>query len=119
MAALLRQGATMLELICPQCENILFRLKDGKMICPSCEKEVIFQKKITPSLEEHSPIFEGVTEISNSNNGTFQQEINIIKKKITEICITLEKTDNLSILGTQIDLLMKIINLYKSFLCFK
>jgi len=44
MAGLLRSGATMLDLTCPRCENILFKLKDESIFCPSCEQEVIIQK---------------------------------------------------------------------------
>ena len=32
MASMLRSGATMLDSYCPQCENILFRLKDNKKV---------------------------------------------------------------------------------------
>ena len=40
MANLLHQGATMLDEYCPNCGKILFRLRTGKIFCPSCESEV-------------------------------------------------------------------------------
>lgn len=43
MAKLLREGATMLDLTCPKCENLLFRMKTGKIVCPTCNREVIIK----------------------------------------------------------------------------
>jgi UPF0148 protein len=41
MGELLRKGATMLSESCPECNTPLFRLKDGSLICPMCNKPVI------------------------------------------------------------------------------
>ncbi|MCS7368564.1 MAG: hypothetical protein NDF57_02515 [archaeon GBS-70-058] len=41
MAELLKEGATMLSYICPDCKVPLFRLKNGIIICPSCKRRVI------------------------------------------------------------------------------
>ena len=44
MATLLRSGATMLDIYCPKCNYILFRLKDDQIYCPICDREVIIVK---------------------------------------------------------------------------
>jgi UPF0148 protein len=44
MADLLRQGATLTELACPECSSPLFRLKSGDIWCGKCEKKVIVVK---------------------------------------------------------------------------
>ena len=41
MAELLRKGATMLSESCPDCNTPLFRLKDGSLVCPMCNKPVV------------------------------------------------------------------------------
>ncbi|MHA1339868.1 MAG: Sjogren's syndrome/scleroderma autoantigen 1 family protein [Promethearchaeota archaeon] len=54
MARLLREGATMLEYSCPQCGGLLFRLKNKKIICPTCEREVVFKKDINENKKKKS-----------------------------------------------------------------
>lgn len=41
MAELLRKGATMLGETCPDCNTPLFKLKDGSLVCPMCNKPVV------------------------------------------------------------------------------
>ena len=41
MGELLRKGATMLSESCPECNTPLFRLKDGSLLCPMCNKPVV------------------------------------------------------------------------------
>ncbi|MCS7097396.1 MAG: hypothetical protein NZ922_00200 [Candidatus Methanomethyliaceae archaeon] len=43
-AELLRLGATMLNEVCPDCKIPLFKLKGGEILCPSCNRKVIFVK---------------------------------------------------------------------------
>jgi UPF0148 protein len=42
MADLLRKGATMLGESCPICGTPLFKLRDGEIICPKCNRPVRF-----------------------------------------------------------------------------
>ncbi len=44
MADFLRQGAKMLNINCPECNNPLFQLKDSQLFCPSCQKSVVLEK---------------------------------------------------------------------------
>ena len=45
MADLLRQGATLTDLSCPNCASPLFRLKDGTLWCAKDEKKVVIVKE--------------------------------------------------------------------------
>ncbi|MFW6311123.1 MAG: Sjogren's syndrome/scleroderma autoantigen 1 family protein [Nanoarchaeota archaeon] len=45
MAHLLRSGYKMLNLSCPVCNNPIFESKEGKKLCPICEREVIIKDK--------------------------------------------------------------------------
>jgi len=44
MAELLRQGAKMLDMHCPECGTPLFRLKTGEIFCPHERREVKIMK---------------------------------------------------------------------------
>ncbi len=44
MADFLRQGAKMLNINCPECNNPLFQLKNSEIFCPSCQKSVLLEK---------------------------------------------------------------------------
>jgi UPF0148 protein len=44
-ANLLRQGATLTDLSCPECSSPLFRLNDGTLWCIKDEKKVIIVKE--------------------------------------------------------------------------
>ncbi|TFG19352.1 MAG: hypothetical protein EU530_06510 [Promethearchaeota archaeon] len=45
MAKLLQEGATMLNYTCPKCNTLIYRLPNKKIICPSCNSEIIIQKE--------------------------------------------------------------------------
>jgi UPF0148 protein len=45
MADLLRQGATLTNLSCPQCASPLFRLQDGSLWCGKDQKKVVIVKE--------------------------------------------------------------------------
>lgn len=45
MADMLKQGATLTDLACPQCASPLFRLGDGSLWCVKDEKKVIVVKE--------------------------------------------------------------------------
>lgn len=64
MATLLRSGATMLDKYCPNCNYILFRLKNDQIYCPICDREVIIVKDEFG--KKKSVLSEGKTELSNN-----------------------------------------------------
>ncbi|MCQ8892630.1 MAG: hypothetical protein NQU41_04525 [Candidatus Methanosuratincola sp.] len=75
MADLLREGATMLSQACPECKTPLFRLSSGEVVCPGCNKRVVFAKPsetemvasqsvVASSLEE--VLIEKISELQSS-----------------------------------------------------
>ena len=40
MAEMLRRGAKMLSITCPECSSPLFQMKSGEIYCPHCKREV-------------------------------------------------------------------------------
>jgi len=45
MADLLKSGAKMLDLTCPECGTPLFQLKSGEIYCANCDKRVVVIKE--------------------------------------------------------------------------
>lgn len=111
MAGLLRSGATMLNLTCPRCENILFKLKDESIFCPSCEQEVIIQK--TSERTSKNATFIEKREVPSSVESVFTNEIRVIRVLIKNLCKKVENSEETSIIETHINLLDKVINIYK------
>ncbi|MCW4051353.1 MAG: hypothetical protein NWE89_16650 [Candidatus Bathyarchaeota archaeon] len=93
IALLLRKGATMLSEICPDCDTPLFKLRNGDIICPMCNKQVKFVKADTD------------TE-AMARQGSLEATLN---KKIADVQAMLEKETDpakmLEITGTLTSLL--------------
>lgn len=111
MAGLLRSGATMLNLTCPRCENILFKLKDESIFCPSCEQEVIIQR--TSERNSKNTTFIEKREVPSLVESVFTNEIRVIRVLIKNLCKKVENSEETSIIETHINLLDKVINIYK------
>lgn len=111
MAGLLRSGATMLNLTCPRCENILFKLKDESIFCPSCEQEVIIQR--TSERNSKNTTFIEKREVPSLVESVFTNEIRVIRVLIKNLCKKVENSEETSIIETYINLLDKVINIYK------
>jgi UPF0148 protein len=45
MAEMLRRGAKMLSLACPECGSPLFQMQSGEVYCPNCKREVKILKE--------------------------------------------------------------------------
>lgn len=86
MADLLRGGATMLSDTCPDCKVPIFRLATGEMICPGCNRRVVFTKS------------SDVEKIAAESNTTSELEM-IMLEKINQIKDKLAKTDDPEELG--------------------
>ncbi|MGC8936380.1 MAG: Sjogren's syndrome/scleroderma autoantigen 1 family protein [Candidatus Methanomethylicaceae archaeon] len=80
-AELLRAGATMLQTHCPDCKTPLFKLSSGEVVCPGCEKKVIFVK----SEEDEKEILE-LMKVSKLEED--------LMKKIEEIKEKMSTTDD-------------------------
>lgn len=86
MAELLRAGATMMAETCPDCKVPIFRLTSGEMICPGCERRVIFAKSTEAD------------KIAAQSSATSELE-NMMQRKILLIKEKMEKTEDPNELG--------------------
>jgi uncharacterized Zn finger protein (UPF0148 family) len=111
MAGLLRSGATMLDLTCTRCENILFKLKDESIFCPSCEQEVIIQKSSEKNRKNSKNIEQ--QGVHSSAENVFSDEIRSIRVLIKKLCNQLENSEKINIIESQINLLEKVLHIYK------
>ena len=98
MAKLLAQGATMLDLSCPACEAILFRLESGKVICPNCNAEIQVMKKdeeLSEEMEEYLRDQDRLLEEKAQgkiSEEEFHQEITLLRKRSTKEKKSLSRT---------------------------
>jgi len=105
MAALLRDGNTLLSDACPECNSPLFKLKTGDIFCASCEKKVVIikdDKQIDVILQNN--ILDDSRKVINMKIKNLQQKIDLENNidelyKLTRLFIayleTLEKLKNL------------------------
>lgn len=113
MANLLREGATMLDISCPNCDNILFKLKDGNMFCPNCKQYVVREEDIKEK-SENNDVNSIKTQVeSPDTHKNFNFERKIIKNKISNLIKELESEDSdvkMELLVNMIDRLVEIYN---------
>jgi UPF0148 protein len=100
MADLLRQGATLTDLMCPACASPLFRLKDGTLWCANDEKKVIVIKEREEPEKTSSSAYDGleatllekVQEIQNKVQQTENvEELQKLTTALSELLSNLEK----------------------------
>lgn len=73
MADLLRRGAKMLGMNCPECSSPLFQLKTGETICPSCKREI----KVIGAGEDA-----GKVTLNLSLEGTLTAKLQLIQRRL-------------------------------------
>ena len=108
MAKLLREGATMLNKSCPKCGTLIYRLPNKKIICPSCNSEIIIQKD--------SPASETVHQVPNSTSGIsldFQPILNNLYLKLGELNHALQDESDFSNIERILTMIDKILQIYK------
>jgi len=99
MAALLRQGATMLDTTCPKCNVPLFRLKSGEVICPKCGQRFLLVGSDEEELEARSNI-------------TLQGLEAALSKKVGELGFMLEAAENIedvASIGSTLETLLRVL----------
>jgi UPF0148 protein len=97
MADLLRQGATLTDLACPNCGSPLFRLQDGTLWCGKDEKKVIIVK-------------EGEEAPQTSTNSAMDKLEATLMAKVQDLQGKIEKTDNVEELGKLTIALSELLN---------
>ena len=81
MADLLRQGATLTDLSCPQCASPLFRLQDGSLWCGKDQKRVVVVK-------------EGEEPPRTSSNASMDNLEKTLITKVDDLQLKIQHTDN-------------------------
>ncbi|MCW4010873.1 MAG: hypothetical protein NWF05_09685 [Candidatus Bathyarchaeota archaeon] len=97
MADLLRQGATLTDLACPNCSSPLFRLQDGTLWCGKDQKKVIIVKE---GEETPKP---AVNPAMDKLEATLMTKMQSLQDKI-------EKTDDVQELGKLTAALTELLN---------
>jgi uncharacterized Zn finger protein (UPF0148 family) len=114
MATMLQSGATMLDKYCPNCENILFRLKNGKIFCPICQAEVQIQKSSElpkPPEKFHHRNSEN-NKILDVNLDFFELN-NLFAGNFSKFAKKLNETEDLTEIEKLLTFLEKILNILK------
>jgi len=101
MADLLREGATLTDLACPNCSSPLFRRRDGTLWCGKDEKKVIILKEgeeppkaaVTPPLDKlETTLMAKVEDIQARIDKTDNvEELAKLTTALTELLSSLEK----------------------------
>ena len=105
MAKLLQEGATMLDKVCPQCNTLIYRLPNKKIICPSCNREIIIQKE---QLSQN-----GVPSNASSVNHDFSSIRNVIFSKIELLGQTLHTERDIYQVEKLITIIDKTVQVYE------
>jgi UPF0148 protein len=101
MAELLRQGATLTDLSCPNCASPLFRLRDGTLWCEKDEKKVIVVKE-----GEEAP----QTQTPKTTNSPYDKLEATLMAKIADIQGKIEKTQDMDELQKLTGALSQLLN---------
>jgi UPF0148 protein len=93
MAELLRQGATLTDLSCPNCNSPLFRLRDSTLWCAKDEKKVVIVKEgeEAPRTQMAQP----QTQAPKASNAAYDKLEATLMKKIEDIQTRIEKTEDI------------------------
>ncbi|MCF2138979.1 MAG: hypothetical protein K9W44_02840 [Candidatus Lokiarchaeota archaeon] len=113
MANLLRNGATMLDKYCPKCNSILFRLQNNDIFCPNCNKDLSKIKNQKADLNENRKV---LTNYGNKINQypestTFHDLNKIFSKKINDLCLMMDSTEDLYVIEKILSNIDKILSI--------
>ncbi len=107
-AELLYEGAKMLAHHCPDCKVPLFE-KDGKIFCPSCGREAIFEDSSTESTErvEKSP---DETEERVKDNRTVYIKLEEAISKICDMIVKAKSPEEVKELSESVEKLALVLD---------
>ena len=116
MASLLRSGHKMLNLSCPECNNPIFKKKNGEIFCPICDRPVILNNKLS------NESIKSDKKLKNENNNDIDRVLDnktlinlkkIISLKIQEISEIIETENQIINLEAYLNLVQKLLDLYE------
>jgi len=102
MAELLKAGNIMLAESCPDCKVPLFKMKDGKIICPSCNRVAIYVK--------HGE------EESVSRFQVIEKLISTVTNKLVELEVAIANEYDELKLKNKVDLMISLLDAYEKLL---
>ncbi len=104
MAELLRQGATLTDLSCPNCNSPLFRLHDGTLWCAKDEKKVVVVKE-----GEELPK-QATTTAPSKANAAYDKLESTLLSKLQDLQAKIEKTEDVDELQKMTMALSELLN---------
>lgn len=106
MAKLLQEGATMLDKTCPKCNSLIYRLTNNKIICPSCNSEIIIQK-------EDSSIEKTPKDSPNSKVFKFEEVLRTVLSKMEVLNKKLQDEVDYGQMDKIITIINKLLSVYE------
>ena len=106
IANLLQEGAIILNKTCPKCNTLIYRLPNKKIICPSCNSEIIIQK-------EESPMQDSINNTADSKMHNFEELLRTILSKIDILNKKLQVEVDYSQMDKILTILEKLLSLYE------
>ncbi|MFX0100357.1 MAG: Sjogren's syndrome/scleroderma autoantigen 1 family protein [Candidatus Hodarchaeota archaeon] len=109
MAKYLREGARMLDLACPECNNPVFQMKNGDKACVVCERKILYEseykelerdktQEIEKSYEKSIPSSNSTSNQTIENNETSLRVLSELKattmNKLSLLCNHLKISEN-------------------------
>jgi len=103
---LLYKGAKMLAYHCPDCKMPLFE-KDGKIFCPSCGREAVFEEKLK-EIEKKNEI-----EVRKEDKVEIELKslIDGVEKAAMKICDLIVNSSEVADIRVLVDSLEKLVNI--------
>jgi Uncharacterized Zn-finger containing protein len=98
MAELLKAGNIMLSDSCPDCKVPLFKLRDGKIICPSCNRTVIYVKHGEENVVKR---YQAIEEM-----------LSTITDKLAELNLSISSEDDIIKLNDKVKVLNSLLDAY-------
>ncbi len=120
-AELLYKGAKMLTYHCPDCKLPLFE-RDGKIFCPSCGREAVFEGKEAESLESKSEsknVSENRRKRYENANTTTTTDADIARKveaavmKVCDMIVSAKTSEEVTELSNSLEKLVNVLEKLK------
>ncbi len=109
---LLYKGAKMLAYHCPECKMPLFE-KDGKIFCPSCGREAVFESKLKDieAKKQEKEVEEKKEEKILKVDVGEDSLVRIVEKSAIKICEMIINSENVADIKVLVDSLEKLVNI--------
>ena len=112
MAQELLKGATLTDVICPECDTPLLRNKNGETYCAKCKRPVIMVDSAHPAPQQSSPPTSSPNTPTPSTTtlGILQQ---VLQQKVTELTNLLAQTQDPKTAYQILETIDKLLEVYQ------